>query len=279
MSKDKKNSKLEKDAKKEKKKDKKPVKKSRRTNKPVRVISVDLWRTGLHMEEIGIKKKEELMSKSRQFTRNMDIIGEIKEKDSKKDNGIIAINQGVRDEKLILKAFTGSIGWMGTLEETIAQEVSQSLALDRNFPAYVLIIDKYEYILNLEKLFGGAGHSEKHHITIYHKDKTFDSFVIKERRLGIGDDWNIVDEPDDVIAEIDGKKFDIGGQWDIKIYNDDLAKHRAFVTAMILFCASRKYHKEVEKRIGKIIANKKKGIKFTLDHNELQLYKNPRLRK
>ena len=278
MSKDKKKTNKAEEAKNMEKKEKKPLKKSRRTSKVVRTISVDLWKTGLHMEEIGIKKKAELMSKSRQFTKNMDLIGEIKEK-GKEDNGLIAVNQGVKDEKLILKAFTGSIGWMGTLEESIAQEVSQSLALNRDFPAFFIIVDDYEYILNLEKLFGGAGHTEKHHITIYNEDKTFDSFVIKERRLGIGDDWNIVDEPDDVLAEIDGKKLDVGGQWDIKIYNDDLAKHKAFVTAMILFCASRRFHKDIEKRIGRIIAEKKKGIKFELDFNELQLYKNPRLRK
>ena len=278
MSKDKIKTNKAEEAKNMEKKEKKPLKKSRRTSKVVRTISVDLWKTGLHMEEIGIKKKAELMSKSRQFTKNMDLIGEIKEK-GKEDNGLIAVNQGVKDEKLILKAFTGSIGWMGTLEESIAQEVSQSLALNRDFPAFFIIVDDYEYILNLEKLFGGAGHTEKHHITIYNEDKTFDSFVIKERRLGIGDDWNIVDEPDDVLAEIDGKKLDVGGQWDIKIYNDDLAKHKAFVTAMILFCASRRFHKDIEKRIGRIIAEKKKGIKFELDFNELQLYKNPRLRK
>ncbi len=58
MSKDKKKASKAEDGKTKEKKEKKPVKKSRRTNKPVRIISVDLWKTGLHMEEIGIKKKE-----------------------------------------------------------------------------------------------------------------------------------------------------------------------------------------------------------------------------
>ncbi|MHA1991024.1 MAG: hypothetical protein ACW981_18630 [Candidatus Hodarchaeales archaeon] len=283
MSKSKKKSKSSKSPKKETKKEEikeqKPEKKSRRSSKPIRTISVDLWKTGLHSAEIGIKRKETLMSKSRQFTKNMDLIGEIKE-DNKKDNGFVAVNQGIKDERLVVKAFSGSMSWMGTIEESISAEVSQSLALNHNFPAFALIIDDYEYVLALEKVFGGPGQGERHHFTIYdEKDKTFESFTIKEKRLAIGDDWNITDAANDVVAEIDGKKFDIGGQWDLKIFNDELAKENAFVSSMILFCASRRYHKDIEDRIGKIIDEKKKGNKMKLDYSELQLHKNPRLRK
>lgn len=283
MSKSKKASKSDKelanDTKKEEKKEEKPKKQSRKSNKPLRTISVDLWKTGLHSAEIGIKRQETLMSKSRQFTKNMDLIGEIKE-DNNKDNGYIAVNQGIKDERLVVKAFSGSMNWIGSLEESISQEVSQSLALNRNFPAFVLIIDNYEYILNLQKIFGGAGRGERHHFTIYNEeDKTFESFTIKERRTSLGDDWNVTDASNDVLADIDGKVFDIGGQWDLKIYTDELAKHNAFVTGLILFCASRRFHKDIEGRIGKIIDEKKKGNKMKLDYTELQLYKNPRLRK
>ena len=44
-----------------------------------RKIIVDLWRIKLHGEIVGIKQKEEHMAKSRQFNRDLELFGEVRE--------------------------------------------------------------------------------------------------------------------------------------------------------------------------------------------------------
>ena len=48
-----------------------------------RKIELDLWKTGMHGIEMGIKQDEQHRAKSRQFSKDMDIIGEYKDGDRK----------------------------------------------------------------------------------------------------------------------------------------------------------------------------------------------------
>ena len=45
---------------------------SKPSGKEERVITVDLWKTGLHGKNVGINQQEIYMAKSNQFTRDMN---------------------------------------------------------------------------------------------------------------------------------------------------------------------------------------------------------------
>ena len=245
----------------------------------VRKITVDLWKTDLHKKEIGLKKQEEYMAKSRQYTKDMNIIGEIREE--KKPNGIVAVREGNIKERLIVKIFSSTMNWIGTVEEAISREIGNSYVTENNFPAFIIILDEYEYNLMLEKVHGGAGRKEKFHFCTFgnKNTNTLEVFVLEENRMSVGGDWTIKTINGKHVADIDGKKFDIGGQWDIKIFDAELANHNAFVSTLILFAASRKYHGKIEDRIKNIINDLKKDTPYTLQHEELDLYENPRRRR
>lgn len=237
-------------------------------------VSVDLWKTGLHGKEIGINQQEVHMAKSNQFTRDMNIIGEIKEKGE--ENGTIGVREGIVEQRLVLKAFSGSLTFLGTFEECVSLELAVKNSIHHAYPVFRVILPRYDYVVELRKAHGGPFIAEKYSFFMNIDDKFNEFFTINQKRLSRGGDWHVKNSKKEVVAKIDGKMFDIGGEWDVKIYSPNLAKEKEFVTVLILFAAFRKYEKMVIKRIDKYFKDYKKGKSFEPDHDELTLYKNPR---
>lgn len=237
-------------------------------------ISIDLWRSGMHTKEMGINKKEVHMAKTNQFTRDMDIIGEIKEeKDS--ENGTIAVREGIVEERLVLKAFSGSMTFLGTFEECVSLELAVKNSIHHAYPVFRVILPRYDYVVELRKAHGGPFIAEKYSFFMNIDDKFNEFFTIEQKRFARGDDWHVKNFRKEVVAKIDGKMFDIGGEWDVKIYSSNLAKEKEFVTILTLFAAFRKYEKKVIKRISNTFHAYEHGKQFEPDSDEMGLYKNP----
>ena len=237
-------------------------------------ISVDLWKTGLHGKEIGVNQQEVYMAKSNQFTRDMNIIGEIKEKGE--ENGTIAVRDSIVDNRLVLKAFSGAMTFLGTFEECISLEMTVKNSIKKAYPVFRVILPRYDMVVELRKIWGGFLKAEQYTFFMNIDDKFNEFFTIGQKRFSRGDDWFVRNARKEVIAKIDGKMFDIGGEWDVKIYSPNLAKEKEFTTVLILFAGFRRYEKQVIKRIGHNFEAYKKGKAFKPDNDEMGLYKNPR---
>ena len=244
------------------------------SGKEEKVVSVDLWKTGMHGKKIGVNQQEIFMAKSNQFTRDMNLVGEIKEKDDK-ENGSIGVRDSIVEERLVLKAFSGSMTWLGTFEEATTLEIMNKLANKKSFPVFKVILPRYDFIVELRKVMGGFLKTGKYSFFLNFDEEFNEFFTITETRFSRGDDWLVKNFKKEVVAKIDGKMFDVGGQWDVKVYSPNLAKDKEFLTVLLLFAGFRKYEKDVTKRIGKIYNDYKKK-KFKPDTDELSLYKNPR---
>jgi len=240
-------------------------------------ISVDLWKSGLHSKEIGINQQEVHMAKTNQFTRDMDIIGEIKEEGE--ENGTIAVREGIVDQRLVLKAFSGAMTYLGTFEECISLELAVKTSIHHAYPVFRVILPRYDYVVELRKMHGGPMISERYAFFMNIDDKFNEFFTIDQKRFARGDDWYVKNSKREFVAKVDGKMFDIGGEWDVKIYSPNLAKEKEFITILILFAAYRKYEKMVIKRIDKYFEEYEHGKPFEPDNDEMALYKNPRSKK
>ena len=95
-------------------------------------IEVDLWSTKLHKEEWGIRLDAQRAQKDRQWTKDMDQIGSIS-KDGDK-YGIIAIRESLWKKedpftrRFVVKMFTPSSYWRGTIEQLQGESVALTLA-------------------------------------------------------------------------------------------------------------------------------------------------------
>ncbi len=248
---------------------------------PVRKIQVDLWKTGLHWEKIGIKKKEQHRAKTSHYTADMNLIGAIKEEGE--EIGHVGIREStwkveLLEKRLIIKLFSDNIIWQGTIEEMTSQEVRQSFAGRHNYPCYNIILDDYDYVINLLKVRGGIWHPEWYCFSYIHPDGTIEVFTIRAK-LGVGPDFRVrsVFNPKKDVAIIDGKKFDIGGRWEIRFYNEELAQNRFIPRILILFAATIRYHGTIYKKTKKILKLMNKGqYRGKISGDELRLLKNPR---
>lgn len=266
----------------EKKKEKEEEKKKGRVKK----IVVDLWKTGLHGAEIGIREKETRMSKSRQFTRDMDLIGAVEIDGEKaghvgmrKDPWELPKKAKKEDEykrRLIIKAFNESGNWEGTIEELNAFELKNSIAVGEPQPAFMCVVSGTKYLTLIEKLHTRwrANYSFQ---LVNPDESSVGLFTIKADRFSLGSDWYIEDVTGKKVAEVDGKVLDIGGEFEIKIFDEELGKNKVFVNTLKLFAATLKYLGDIEDKIKDTVDAIRKGYKLEVEKSEIKFFKNPRL--
>ena len=101
---------------------------------------VDLWLTDLNSVEIGILKQTQHRAKSRQFSKDMDVIGQIKEDGERK--GILAYREGLwksedkMQQRLVIKLFSEKMNWRGTLDMMLGRSLQLSHGAN-GFPRHV----------------------------------------------------------------------------------------------------------------------------------------------
>ena len=83
-------------------------------------FEVSLWLTDSNTTEIGIYQQDRYRAKSRQFTKDMDILGEVKE-DGKRV-GLVAYRKDAwkketdMKRRMVIKLFTDEVNWRGTMD-------------------------------------------------------------------------------------------------------------------------------------------------------------------
>ncbi len=248
-----------------------------------REIIVDLWKTGAHGIEVGIKQDEQHRAKSRQFSKDMDIIGEYKEGGETK--GYVAYrttpwDAEVLKKKIIIKTFTKSISWKGTLEEMMGRGMAQTFAAGKSIPSFIINLSKTGQLITLEKVqkAKSMGREIYSFFIIDDDDETLHPFTIEADRFTLGSDWNVYDVKHDKIAKIDGSKFNVGGKYKIEIDTKKETYRIELPEILVIFSTLNKFLDDVLKKMEKVkdILKDGKGT-LVIENDEKLLYQNPRL--
>jgi hypothetical protein len=258
-----------------------------------RILSQDLYSTGFHGEEIGYRQDEMWRSKSRQFSRDADIIGKVSETRrstekeklaSAKKIGFIILRQSLwksvsdLDRRLIIKLFTNSGGWIASMEEMVAEEYTSSYASDEPLVAFTVLSKENELVTWVKQLRRGGLSTENYAFYLLGPNGTFDIYRIEGSRGTLGDDFKVLRlREHEIVAEIDSKFGDLGGEFTVKVKDPVLADNEWFCRILQCFSIMIGYRGEIRDKINKGFHLWKDGKRIpSLHRYEVSLLANPR---
>ena len=252
--------------------------------KVLKQVSVDYWITALHGAEIGIRQREQWQSKSRAFTKDMEIFGDFSINGEKIGFFGIREDEWKDNERLVIRLFKeteNSLSWLSSIELSITTSLAHSLGANEVLPSYVVLQGKGKKMHPLEKvntkLLTQHKLGEVFVFFLETKRGIVDILEIKEKRLTIGCDYEVNDHSTgEVLAFIDSKKFNIGGKVIIEIYNSKFVDNEEFINILIAFSASLRYHDDINKNLENLMKHVRSGKPLKISHTELELFKNPR---
>lgn len=268
---------------------KKNKKKGKRKRKNVSKIVVNFYRTKIHGATMGFKKELGYEAKSRQFTKGFDIVGEVSF-NGNKGSQIVAINTKKWEDtsqggkRLLIRSFTKMEdekggNFKGGIELSVLESINVSHIAKRSLPVFIMVIPGFEYLTRISKMKTLKG--KKFFFPILPDDDIKHvRFIRLVSKVGFGDDFNVF-EGEEKIAEIDDKKMDIGGKFQIKIISELYKSDKIFHQMIILVASMLKFlgdcEDDINSMLDKISSDKDiESFKYIPDSQELMLFKNPR---
>ncbi|MFW9786472.1 MAG: hypothetical protein ACFFE2_01510 [Candidatus Thorarchaeota archaeon] len=271
-----------------------PNKDPRKVGPVYRVFSQDLYSTGFHHEEMGFRQAEMWRAKSRQYSRDADIVGKIVERKRPVDGkrlskpervGFIILRQSLwrraedeLDRRLVVKLFSNSGGWTATLEEMVAEEYALSFASGEPLVAFTVLTNENEFVTWVRQLKRGGLSTENYSFYLLGPEKSFEVFRIEGTRVTLGDDFRVIRlNGRKVVAKIDSKFGDLGGEYKVRIKDPVLAENEWFCRILQCFAIMVNYRERIRKKLRKGMNQWKKGAREpTQQRYELSLLANPR---
>jgi hypothetical protein len=242
---------------------------------------VDIWITDLNFTEFGIYKRTRNRAKSRQFTVDMDVYGEIIENGER--TGLVAYREQLwekaqgTDKRLVIKLFSENLNWRATMDLMIARSLSQTIG-SRGLPVmtYSINTDDDNYIIYLERSANKWPFMPEYFSFFIMDGKGQPEFYrLRRDFINLGGDYSLVNQRGETVGYLDGKVFSIGGKWKGKIKAGHADKR--LLTVMKLFGSMMVFNGDVRRHLKRLYKGVLSG-KLTPDseRQEADLYTNPR---
>lgn len=242
-------------------------------------FKVDLWATDLNDVEIGIMKDTQLRAESRQFTKDMEVIGQITEDGER--SGIIGWREGLwRDEegmkrRLVLKLFSEKMNWQASLDLLLGRSLQLTHAAGVATPAYAINIARHDQMVQLERsamklpLF-----TEKFSFFVLNDDGPA-YYRLRRKRFAMSADYELYNQRNQKVGDLDGQLVNLGGAWKVKL---KASEANAQLEAVLkLFCAMLRFNAKARGQVAKLYGDIERGrADPKLDSQEDDFYMNPR---
>lgn len=244
-----------------------------------RTFTVDMWWTNLHDVEIGFFVHSRHRAKSRQFTQDSDVIGEVIEDGER--TGLITYREGLwksenpGEKRLVLKLFTPSMNWRASMDMLVGRSVQLSAGAG-GFPvtAFSIHIEGLDQVIQLERSARKWPGLPEQFSFFLMEDGEARLYRLRQDWIDIGGDYTLYDQTGARVGRLNGHIFDIGGRWDVTLAPKQPA-HLAMVLQLV--CAMLKFNAAARRHVNRLTQNVTAGaMKLALEKQETDLYLNPR---
>ena len=251
-------------------------------------LVVNFWRTRLHDEELGIHQQLKYTAKTRWFSKNFDIEGNISIDGEKKC--IIAFNKDqwegpIEKKRLVCRYFTTMEETMdskakggnfkGGIELSITHSLIQSFEIKHPAPVFYAQIPGVKFLVRFVRGWRFWGTRWTFPLLPEQKGDKL-QMVLCKGVVGPGRNYKLYIGKK-LIARVDGHP--IQKEYEIEIYDEDYAKDRTFVRYMILFGLACNFMDGAKKIVKRLF--KKMKATGTTDYippkSEMDLFRNPRM--
>lgn len=247
-----------------------------------RKFKVDLWATDMNDVELGIMKDTQHRAQSRQFTKDMEVIGQIV--DDGERTGIIGWREGLwKDEsgmgrRLVIKLFSKSMNWLASIDLMVGRSLQLTHGAGVPTPAFAVNMARCDQMVQLERCARKLPLFPERFTFFTLGDDGASYYKLRRKRFGIGADFTLFDQNNRKIGELDGKFFNLGGAWKVKLKASE--SNAQLETVLKLFCAMLRFNGKSRTHIGKLYRRLEDGrTESKLDRHEEDLYMNPRREK
>lgn len=242
--------------------------------------TVDLWWTDLNDVEFGLFKHTKHRAKSRQFSKDSDVIGEVAVNGER--TGLLTYRRGLWEEaegmkkRLVVKLFSDEMNWRGTLDMMLVRSLQLTLGA-RGFPvtSYLVNLSGHEQVVGIERSPRQWPFTPERYSFSITDGKTVRFYVLRRDIVAVGSDYTLYDEARNVVGHLNGRVLTLGGRWDVKVREDH--DHPKLNNALQLFCGMLRFRRAVERHVRTLTRGLKAGtLKPEMESQEADLYLNPR---
>lgn len=243
-------------------------------------FTVDIWITNFNWVEFGLYRRTRNRAKSRQFTSDMDIFGEIIE--NGKRTGLFGYREDAwkkadgMHKRLIFRLFTDKLNWRATMDLMIGRSLQQTIGA-RGLPVmtYSVNTDDDNYIIYLERSANKWPFMPEHFsFFIIGKDGKPQFYRLQRAFINLGGDYKLIDQNGQIAGYLDGRVFSIGGKWKGQVR---AGADRRLLTVMKLFGATLIFNCEARRHMKRLYKDMLAGrVDPALERQESDLYMNPR---
>lgn len=241
---------------------------------------VDIWITDFNFTEFGIYKRSRNRAKSRQFTTDMDIFGEITE-DGKR-TGVFGYREDAwkkaegMDKRLVFKLFTDSLNWRATMDLMVGRSLQQTIGA-RGLPVMTYSINTSDdkFIIYLERSASKWPFMpENFSFFIVDNSGTPEFYRLKRAFINLGGDYSLINQHGETVGYLDGRVFSIGGKWKGQVR---AGADKRLLTVLKLFGAMMIFNGDCRRHMRRLYKGMLAGkVTPKLDRQEADLYMNPR---
>jgi hypothetical protein len=245
-----------------------------------RNFSVDMWWNSINDVEVGLYQHSRHRAKSRQFSQDSDVIGEVLEDGER--TGLVAYREGAWEGdgesggRLVIKLFTPSMNWKASLELMTGRSLQLTCGA-RGVPvtAFSVVISGHEQVVALERsAWKLPGFPETFSFFIL-KDGSPVLYRLRRDWISIRANYTLYDQTGARIGRLRDRLLNLGGRWDITLRKD--CGGRELDAVVQLFCAMLRFNAESKRRVSALHRRMKKGGSgVEIAREEAALYVNPR---